>query len=343
MSCDVRPVITSTKTLYVNPYETAPTCPCPPARGRRCPSHGCCALDVAVHRCARRCRDPTEYNRYVRAAAPSSPVSPPRRPSPPSRPRRRGAFPHSSPHPSNPPSSRSASDPFATPHPWRRLRTFDRDPDFCAVESRDFRFALSELLDIGRVLLHADSELDKAHLRIDRERARHRAAHGPAAACERALREWWEECGWARRVAEMVAGADDLALSAEVLADCWARYVGLLRRYEDLGQRRVGGIVEDRGGRGPKRHRGETGGGREEARRDDEEAGPWRYVRRESWERDNGGGDGHREEMGARGERCRPEPVRRRRSVRFDDEFEPRRRSRDGSLDDRRHRSWRRL
>ncbi|KAK1590397.1 uncharacterized protein LY79DRAFT_515816 [Colletotrichum navitas] len=235
MSCDVRPVITSTKTLYVDPYETPLACSCEPppspsARGRsssrrhslapfgRCPSHGCCTLDVAVHRCARRCRDPTRYNRYFRAPSASSrhdSYSVPSRQMSPSRSR---SYPHSSPHPSKPlPSDPFAAQPGASS--WRRLRTFDRDPDFCAVESRDFRFALAELLDIGRILLHAEAELDKARLRIERERARHRAAHGTA--CEGVLREW--ECAWIRRVADAVVGADDLALSSEVLADCWAR------------------------------------------------------------------------------------------------------------------------
>ncbi|EFQ35869.1 uncharacterized protein GLRG_11060 [Colletotrichum graminicola M1.001] len=235
MSCDVRPVITSTKTLYVNPYETPLACPCAPppspsARGRsssrwhslapfgRCPSHGCCTLDVAVHRCARRCRDPTRYNRYLRSLSASPRRDASSMPSRGMSPSRSRSYPHSSPHPSKP----IHSDPFAAQHSassWRRLRTFDRDPDFRAVESRDFRLALDELLDIGRVLLHAEAELDKARLRVERERARHRAAHGTA--CEGVLREY--ECGWIRRVADMVVGADDLALSAEVLADCWTR------------------------------------------------------------------------------------------------------------------------
>ncbi|KAK1988171.1 hypothetical protein LZ30DRAFT_777029 [Colletotrichum cereale] len=336
MSCDVRPVITSTKTLYVNPYETPPACSCPQApRSRRhtlspsdrCLSHGCCTLDVAVHRCARRCRNHRKYNRYVHA--PSASLRHPsgthhsRQPSP----SRSRAYPHSSPHPSRP----LPADPFASSQTWRRLRTFDRDPDFRAVESRDFRFALTELLDIGRVLLHAEAELDKARLRIERERARHCDAHG--AACERVLREW--ECGWARSVREMVVGADDLALSAEVLADCWVRYVGLLRMYEGLGQRRVSGIVEDRG-RGRK-HRGETDSREAQT---DKEARPWRYIRRESWDRKDRNGEGRREDTRSREGRYQPETVRRRHSVRFEDEAQPRRKSQDGSSDGKRHRSW---
>ncbi|KAK2049518.1 hypothetical protein LZ31DRAFT_562647 [Colletotrichum somersetense] len=352
MSCDIRPVITSTKTLYVNPYEPPPTCPCAgpspspsssaagdggrwrplAASSERCPSHGCCTLDVAVHRCARRCRNPTKYNRYLRGASPFASY---RDPSSYTQRRRRPSYPHSSPHPSKP---LPPNDPFETRQPscaspWRRLRTFDRDPDFRAVESCVFRLALAELLEIGRVLLHAEAEIDKARLRAERERVRHRAAHG--AACERVLREW--ECGWTRRIAEMVVGADDLALSAEVLADCWVRYVGLLRRYEELGQRRVGGIVEDGGGRGSRR--GGKDGGREDARLD-EEARPWRYVRRESWDLKERDGEGRREEVCAREGCCQPEPGRRRHSVRFDDEVEPRRKSKDGSPTGKRHRRW---
>ncbi|KAK1954579.1 hypothetical protein LY78DRAFT_708194 [Colletotrichum sublineola] len=345
MSCDVRPVITSTKNLYVNPYDTPPSCPCAPLppspspRGRRhhtsdrCTSHGCCTLDVAIHRCARRCRNPTKYNRYLRASCVP-------------------AYPYSSPHPSKPLPPDFPFKTRANPRApsWRRLRIFDRAPDFCAVESRAFRLALAELLDIGRVLPHAEAELEKARLRIERERARHRDAHG--AACETRvflLRGWEEEeeeeeepcCGWTRRVADMDVGADDLALSTEVLADCWGRYVGLLRRYEELGQRRVGGIVEDRG-----RRRGSRPWGGENDRQEtlrDEEARPWRYVRRESWDREDRNREGHREEGRAREVWCQPEPVvSRRHSVRFEDEVVPRRRkSQDGSPDNgKRHRSW---
>ncbi|WYZ35819.1 hypothetical protein EsH8_X_000466 [Colletotrichum jinshuiense] len=299
MACDVRPVISSTKTLYANPYDAPPNCDCVPRarpRSARCPSHGCCRLDVAVYRCPRRCRQPTNYHKYV--CARDEP-----RGEPPSSPHRR---PHSSP--------RRASTPGPPRAPWRRLRTFDRAPDFHAAESADFRFALAELVDIGRILVHAEAELDKAARRAERERARHRGVHGGA--CERVLREW--ECGWARRIAEMATGADDLRLSAEVLADCWVKYVGLLRGYEGAGQRRVGGIVEDRGRR------------RDASR-------PWRLFRRESWERGGGGREGRRE--GERG-RERERERERRRSDRSSRDTGERRRSRRGSPDAERGRSW---
>ncbi|KAJ0159323.1 hypothetical protein CTA2_9917, partial [Colletotrichum tanaceti] len=237
MSCDVRPVITSTKTLYANPYETPPSCPCttPPSftpyfrshhhltsSSRRCPSHGCCSLDVETYRCSHQCPRPIDYHRYVcnhdtEFQRPSS-----------SRSRRRSVSrPRTSDSYSNRHPSKAPSDPFQDPAhtPWRSLRTFDRKPDFYAAESSDFRFAISELLDIGRILLHAKSELEKAGLRIERERTRHRRSHG--AACERVLREW--ECSRTRRIEEMVVDMDDLKLSTEVLADCWVKYVGLLR------------------------------------------------------------------------------------------------------------------
>ncbi|OHW98029.1 hypothetical protein CSPAE12_03402 [Colletotrichum incanum] len=292
MSCDVRPVITSTKTLYINPYETPSTCSCIPYSrnqhhsthfSKRCSSHGCCSLDVAIRRCKRQCQKPMKYHRYVcshdaesRRASSSHSRHQSGSPS--------CSYPYSSPHP-----SQTASKPFAAPTrtPWRSLRTFDRNPDFHAVESSDFRFAVSELLDIGRILLHAESELNKARLRIERERAWHRSSHG--AACERVLLEW--ECSWTRRIGEMVVEADDLKLSSEILTDCWVKYVGLLRKYELLGQRRVGGIVEDRGRR---KHWSE--GGSADTRKD-EEARPWRYVRRESWDSKDRGREGRREEF----------------------------------------------
>ncbi|GKT93926.1 LOW QUALITY PROTEIN: hypothetical protein Ct61P_11776 [Colletotrichum tofieldiae] len=197
MSCDVRPVITSTKTLYINPYEVPSTCTCAPySRSQHYSTH-------SSNRCPR-----------TAAAASTSPSTAPGSHS--------YSYPYSSPHPCKP-----ASNPFKAPTrtPWRSLRTFDRNPDFRAVESSDFRFAVSELLDIGRILLHAESELDKARLRIERERAQHRSSHG--AACERVLREW--ECSWTRRIGEMVVEADDLKLSSEVLADCWVKPVEEVR------------------------------------------------------------------------------------------------------------------
>ncbi|KZL71661.1 hypothetical protein CT0861_07370 [Colletotrichum tofieldiae] len=338
MSCDVRPVITSTKTLYINPYEVPSTCTCAPYSrsqhysthsSNRCPSHGCCSLDIAIYRCARQCRKLTKYHRYVCNHDAES-----QRPSPSCLRRQPGShsysYPYSSPHPCKP-----ASNPFKAPTrtPWRSLRTFDRNPDFRAVESSDFRFAVSELLDIGRILLHAESELDKARLRIERERAQHRSSHG--AACERVLREW--ECSWTRRIGEMVVEADDLKLSSEVLADCWVKYVGLLRKYELLGHRRVGGIIEDRGRR---KHRSEDSS---RDVRKDEEAKPWRYIRRESWDRKDRGREGRREEVCDREGGCQREPRRRRerrRSVRFEDEVERRQTIHQGSSDGKRHRSW---
>ncbi|GKT49508.1 uncharacterized protein ColSpa_09689 [Colletotrichum spaethianum] len=337
MSCDVRPVITSTTTLYVNPYETPPSCPCTPSShshrtsissSRRCPSHGCCSLDVTTYRCARQCRKLTKYHRYV-CTYDSEPQRLPAHSH-----RQSGShfhsYPYSSPHP-----SRANPTPFATPHraPWRTLRTFDRNPDFCAVESSDFHFAVSELLDIGRVLLHAESELEKARLRVERERARHRSAHG--AACERVLQEW--ECGWTRRIGDMVVETDDLKLSIEVLADCWVKYVGLLRKYELLGQRRVGGIVEDRG---QGKYRGDGSSG--EVGRD-EDARPWRYARRESWDRKYDGREGRQGKVQTHKRECGPEQVRRRerrQSVRFHDEVNRRRKSHHGSSDGKRQRSW---
>ncbi|KXH68095.1 hypothetical protein CSAL01_06275 [Colletotrichum salicis] len=130
--------------------------------------------------------------------------------------------------------------PYNSPPRWRTIRIFDRNPDFHALESADLRFAISELVDIGGILLHADSELEKAHLRLDRERRRHDASHGRS--CERQ-----RECAWTRRIVEMALEADDIKFSSEVLADCWVKYVGLLRKYEGLGQRRVSGLIEDRG------------------------------------------------------------------------------------------------
>ncbi|KAF4896246.1 putative rhamnogalacturonate lyase C, partial [Colletotrichum viniferum] len=107
--------------------------------------------------------------------------------------------------------------PIPSHTPWRRLPTFDRDADFKTAESGDFKFAISELLDIGRILLHAEAELEKGRQRIERERRRHAASHGGA--CGKVLDAW--ECGWTRLIALMGAEADDLKLSAEILADCW--------------------------------------------------------------------------------------------------------------------------
>ncbi|OLN97817.1 hypothetical protein CCHL11_02638 [Colletotrichum chlorophyti] len=268
MACDIRPVISSTRTIYVNPYQTPPDCKCthPPARGphsiprsQRCRSHGCCRREVTVYLCPRLCRRMIKYHRYVRVNdhEGNHPVD---------------AFCDSYPRR---PRSRSYASKSSHAH-WPRLRTFDREPDFHAVESADLRFAISELLDIGGILLHAEDELEKARLRIERERARHRSSHGDA--CERVLQEW--ECSWTRRVTEMEKDRDDLKLSTEVLADCWVKYVGLLRRYESLGQRRVGGIVEEDGRRRRKSR---------EARSADEESRPWRFARRESWGRTGSG------------------------------------------------------
>ncbi|TID06854.1 hypothetical protein CH35J_000805 [Colletotrichum higginsianum] len=338
MSCDVRPVITSTKTLYANPYEATPSCPCnPSSRGhhhltsssRLCPSHGCCSLDVAIYRCPRKCRRPTDYHRYVckHDPEPQSPSSSRSRRRSVSRSRSSYSYPNR--HPSKAPSDHFKD----TVHmPWRSLRTFDRKPDFHAAESSDFRFAVSELLDIGRILLHAESELEKAGLRIKRERTRHQRSHG--AACERVLREW--ECSWTRRIEEMVVDIDDLKLSTEVLADCWIKYVGLLRKYELLGQRRVGGIVE---GRGRRRRRSENSS--EEARKNETDK-PWRYFRRESWDRVDRRRGGRPKVTRGHERGAEHEPVRRRerrQSVRFVDEVE-RQRNRRGPSDDKGHRSW---
>ncbi|KAF5484404.1 hypothetical protein CGCS363_v014639 [Colletotrichum siamense] len=225
LSCDVRPIISSTKTHYVNPYETPASCACPLPRSSsshagRCPSHGCCSLSSTLHRCRRSCRRPTHYHRYVCDHPPPSSSSSSRR--------------HSYSY-SRPPT------PIPSHNPWRRLPTFDRDADFQTAESGDFKFAMSELLDIGRILLHAEAELEKGRQRIERERRRHAASHGGA--CGKVLDAW--ECGWTRRIALMGAEADDLKLSTEILADCWVKYVGLLRKYERMGQRRVSGILEE--------------------------------------------------------------------------------------------------
>ncbi|KAF5502332.1 hypothetical protein CGCA056_v014223 [Colletotrichum aenigma] len=225
LSCDVRPIISSTKTHYINPYETPPSCACPLPRfssshAGRCPSHGCCSLSSTLHHCRRACRRPTHYHRYVcDHPSPSSSSS-----------SRRHSYSYSRP-----------PTPIPSHTPWRRLPTFDRDADFQTAESGDFKFAISELLDIGRILLHAEAELEKGRQRIERERRRHAASHGGA--CGKVLDAW--ECGWTRRIALMGAEADDLKLSTEILADCWVKYVGLLRKYERMGQRRVSGILEE--------------------------------------------------------------------------------------------------
>ncbi|KAJ4994648.1 hypothetical protein K4K48_012322, partial [Colletotrichum sp. SAR 10_66] len=118
--------------------------------------------------------------------------------------------------------------PIPSHTPWRRLPTFDRDADFQTAESGDFKFAISELLDIGRILLHAEAELEKGRQRIERERRRHAASHGGA--CGKVLDAW--ECGWTRRIALMGAEADDLKLSTEILADCWVKSPDLSRAIE---------------------------------------------------------------------------------------------------------------
>ncbi|KAL0933946.1 uncharacterized protein CTRU02_210745 [Colletotrichum truncatum] len=228
MICDIRPTISSTQTDYLNPYETPPICPCSIPIAHSCPSHGCCSLSSTLYRCARQCRKPMHYHKYINA-------SKSRRQSP----------------------------------TWRRIRVFDRNPDFRTVESAEFRFAVSELLDIGRIILHAERELVKGRLRVEREQRRHERAHG---ACARVLNDW--ECAWRRRIRRIKAEVDNLKLCTEVLGECWVKYVGLLRRYERLGQRRVSGIVEDRERR---RHRSGDVGQNQESR-------PWRNVRRESWD-----------------------------------------------------------
>ncbi|TEA11503.1 hypothetical protein C8034_v007410 [Colletotrichum sidae] len=244
MVCDIRPAISSTKTHYLDPYETPPTCPCPQrsrSPSKRCPSHGCCRLSSVLYLCPKDCRRPLNYHRYIDATEDAS-----------SRSSRRW----------------SRSQPRAR---WRDLRILDSNPNFQTRESSDFRFAVTELRDIGRILLHAEVELDKARSRVERERARHRRSHGSS--CERMLDT--RECGWTRRVANMVAETDDLKFSIELLAECWVKYVGLLRKYENMGQRRVSGIVEDRGLSGRDWDR--------KSRKGTEKA--WRHVRWEDWAR----------------------------------------------------------
>ncbi|KAF6788192.1 hypothetical protein CSOJ01_15051 [Colletotrichum sojae] len=245
LPCDVRPTISSGRTHYLDPYETPPPCPCPrsSSRPKNCPSHGCCRLSSTLYLCPRDCSRPLNYHIYTRSSQRSYSSDSSRR-------RSYSADPRSSYRPPTPPR-------------WRTLRIFDRDPDFQTRETGDLRFAISELRDIGRVLLHAETELEKAELRIDRERNEHCGAHG---GCENLKPT--KDCEWSKKVAEMVNRADDEKFTIEVLADCWVKYVGLLRKYEAMGQRRVGGLVED-----PLSGRRRRG--------DDETRG---YGRRESWD-----------------------------------------------------------
>ncbi|OHE91293.1 hypothetical protein CORC01_13408 [Colletotrichum orchidophilum] len=334
MSCDIRPTITSIKTLYINPYQTPPRCPCKhpsppnnhsssrhpfssstPSNSRPCASHGCCSLNIILYRCPAYCRQPTEYHNYMEDKHQRHPSS---------RSRPYSSYSYSYTHeqiyvyasplpPSSPP-------PPAQRPRWRTIRVFDRDPDFHALESPDLRFGISELVDIGRILIHAFPELDKARLRRDRERRRHDAAHGTR--CERGSRGGWErECSWTRRIAEMALEVDNLKLSMEILDDCWEKYIALLRKYEGLGQRRVSGLVEDRGRR-RRRNVGVEVEAEEEERPVKKER-PLTYVSQESWVRKKRGGavkkdrDCYRESEKA----YRPEPdAAKRRSVRFADD-----------------------
>ncbi|KAK1515948.1 uncharacterized protein CCOS01_13146 [Colletotrichum costaricense] len=327
MSCDIRPTITSTATLYINPYQTPPRCPCrssssspnysssyyhgssTPSNSRPCPSHACCSLNLILYRCPAYCRQPTDYHQYAESSTTAQHSYYPQHTS-------RTANSYSYSYTNDHTYSYSPHYPYTSPRPrWRTIRVFDRTPDFHALESADLRFAISELVDIGGILLHAESELEKARLRADRERRRHDAAHGRS--CER-QRGQQRECDWTRRIAEMALEADDIKFSSEVLADCWVKYVGLLRKYESLGQRRVSGLIEDRGHRRLRRSGVEV---EVEVPRLDK-GKPFRYVSRESWTREKRVPEGDRE--------CcreykkghgRPEAnTGRRRSVRFADE-----------------------
>ncbi|KAK1724359.1 uncharacterized protein BDZ83DRAFT_752606 [Colletotrichum acutatum] len=332
MSCDIRPTITSTATLYINPYQTPPHCPCRPSsspytsyhrsstptNSRLCPSHACCSLNLILYRCPAYCRQPIDYHQYTES---SSTTQQHHSYYPQHTSRAACSYSYSYTNDYTYPYSPHYPYPYTSPRPrWRTIRIFDRNPDFHALESADLRFAISELVDIGGILLHAESELEKARLRLDRERRRHDAAHGRS--CERQRGHQRErECPWTRRIAEMSLEADDIKFSSEVLADCWVKYVGLLRKYEGLGQRRVSGLIEDRGSR--RRRRGGVEVEVEVPRAD--KGKPFRYVSRESWVREKRVPEGERKDR----ECCReykkgygrPEAnTGRRRSVRFADE-----------------------
>lgn len=333
MSCDIRPTITSTATLYINPYQTPPRCPCrpsstpsyyrssssTPANSRPCPSHACCSLNLILYRCPAYCRHPTDYHQYTEVYS-STKEYQYHYPQPTSRAAYSYSYSYTNDHTYPSSSHYPCTTPSSRPR-WRTLRIFDRNPDFHALESPDLRFAISELVDIGGILLHAETELEKARLRLDRERRRHDAAHGRS--CERQhQRQRQQRCPWTRRIAEMALEADDIKFSSEVLAGCWVKYVGLLRKYEGLGQRRVSGLIEDRGSRQRQRSRADV---EVEVPRLDK-GKPFRYVSRESWVREKRVTEGER-----RGDRecCReytkgygrPEAnTGRRRSVRFADE-----------------------
>ncbi|KAK1624705.1 hypothetical protein BDP81DRAFT_329536 [Colletotrichum phormii] len=327
MSCDIRPTITSTATLYINPYQQPPRCPCrpsssssssyhrssssTPSNARPCPSHACCSLNLILYRCPAYCRQPTDYHQYTESST-TRQYHYPQHTS-------RAAYSYSYSCTNDHTYPYSSHYPYTSPPRWRTIRIFDRNPDFHALESADLRFAISELVDIGGILLHADSELEKARLRLDRERRRHDASHGRS--CERQ-----RECAWTQRITEMALEADDIKFSSEVLADCWVKYVGLLRKYEGLGQRRVSGLIEDRG-RWRRRAAGESRGIEVEVEVPRVDKGkPFRYVSRESWVRGKRVPEGER-----KGDReccreykkgySRPEAnTDRRRSVRFADE-----------------------
>ncbi|KAK1675502.1 hypothetical protein BDP55DRAFT_533421, partial [Colletotrichum godetiae] len=320
MSCDIRPTITSTATLYINPYQQPPRCPCrpsssssyhrssssTPSNARPCPSHACCSLNLILYRCPAYCRQPIDYHQYTECTMQNHyPVH-----------TSRTAYSYSYSYTNDHTYPYSSHYPSTSPPRWRTIRIFDRNPDFHALESADFRFAISELVDIGGILLHADSEFEKARLRRDHERRRHDTSHGRS--CERQ-----RECAWTQRIAEMALEADDIEFSSEVLADCWVKYVGLLRKYEGLGQRRVSGLIEDRG-RGRRKATGESRGVEVEVEVPRADKGkPFRYVSRETWVREK-----RVPEERKRDRECcreyktyRPEAnTRRRSSVRFADE-----------------------